>query len=70
MVYKRSYDGVLLGYLELADQQITIHTCHDGICGGHFNGTTIAKRILRMGYYWPTMEKDYQEYVKKCVKCQ
>lgn len=23
-----------------------------------------------MGNYWPTMERDCMEYVKKCVKCQ
>jgi len=25
---------------------------------------------MRMGYYWPTMEHDCIDYVKKCIKCQ
>lgn len=24
----------------------------------------------RQGYYWPTMEEDCYNHVKKCVKCQ
>lgn len=70
VVCKQSYDGVLLLCLELCDQQIAIQTFHDGIYGGHFNGTTIAKLIFIMGYYWPTMEKYYQEYIRKCIMCQ
>jgi len=65
--YKQSYDGVLLPYLELYDQAITMQTCHDVIFGRHFNGIVIAKDILRMGYYWSNMERYYQEHVKKCV---
>ena len=70
VVYKRSYDGILLLCLELVDQSIAIYTYNDGICGGHFNGTIISNCILQMGCYWLTMEKDYQYYVKKYVKYQ
>ena len=27
-------------------------------------------KILRQGYYWPTLSKDSISYVKKCDKCQ
>ena len=30
----------------------------------------MATRILRAGYFWPTMETDCQDYVKKCKPCQ
>jgi len=30
----------------------------------------MATRALRAGYYWPTMESDVAEYMKKCQKCQ
>lgn len=60
VIYKWSYDDILLIFLELFDQQIAIYTCYDDICGGHFNGKAIAKCILKMGYYLSTMEKDYQ----------
>lgn len=27
-------------------------------------------RVLRVGYYWPTLRADCPEYVKKCIQCQ
>lgn len=70
VLYKWSFDGIILYYLELYDQQIAISKCHDSIYDRHLNGTIIAKRILWMGYYWPTMEHDCNDYVKKYVKYQ
>jgi len=41
---------------------------HEGNCGLHSTGCNMATRALRAGYYWPTMESDSTEYVKKCQK--
>nr|KYP76142.1 Transposon Ty3-I Gag-Pol polyprotein [Cajanus cajan] len=30
----------------------------------------IQERLLRAGYYWPTLKTDCAEYVKKCKQCQ
>ena len=30
----------------------------------------MALKVLRQGYYWPTLSKDSISYVKKCDKCQ
>ena len=30
----------------------------------------LAKKILRIGYYWNTMETDCVDYVKSCHACQ
>lgn len=70
ILYKWYFDGFLLHFLELYDQQIAMLDCQDGIYGRHFNDISIVKHLLWMGYYWPTMECDCNEYVKKCVKCQ
>uniref|UniRef100_A0A2N9EG14 Integrase catalytic domain-containing protein n=1 Tax=Fagus sylvatica TaxID=28930 RepID=A0A2N9EG14_FAGSY len=34
------------------------------------NGRMLAKKIMRLGFYWITMEVDYIEHVKKCHQCQ
>ena len=31
---------------------------HNGTFGTHSSGHTMAKKILRAGYYWSTMEAD------------
>ena len=34
------------------------------------NGLTLARKILRAGYFWMTMENDCCKFVQKCHKCQ
>ncbi|GAU18799.1 hypothetical protein TSUD_80880 [Trifolium subterraneum] len=36
----------------------------------HLGGRSLARKALRAGYYWPTMQQDAKEHVKKCDKCQ
>ena len=30
----------------------------------------MVQKIIRMGYFWPTMQQDVAEFVKKCDSCQ
>ena len=39
---------------------------HDGPTGGHFSRDTTAHKILRAGYYCPTLFKDAHAHVRKC----
>ena len=34
---------------------------HEGICGSHIGGRSLATRTVRAGYYWPTNEGRLQE---------
>ena len=43
---------------------------HEGVCGNHSRARLLVHKIIRVGYYWPTMQKDAQSYVKACNKCQ
>ena len=43
---------------------------HEGICGNHSGVRSLVHKLIRAGYYWPTMLKDAQAYVKACDKCQ
>ncbi|XP_075092027.1 uncharacterized protein LOC142172143 [Nicotiana tabacum] len=42
---------------------------HSRMCGGHMNGYVLAKKILRAGYYWMTMENDCFSFVRRCHQC-
>ena len=65
-LYKRSYDGIHLRCLKKEKAKKVMEKVHQGICGPHMNGRMLAKKILRMGYYWNTMETDCVDYVKSC----
>ncbi|XP_026396226.1 uncharacterized protein LOC113290851 [Papaver somniferum] len=43
---------------------------HEGICGNHSGGRSLAHRILTQGYFWPYMQKDAKEYAQKYVPYQ
>lgn len=37
---------------------------HGGECGSHMNGVMLARKILKQGYYWSTMEEDCIGFVR------
>ena len=70
ILYKRSQDGTLLRCVETREAQRITRDVHEGICGTHANGHMMARKIMRSGFYWSTMETDCIAYVRKCLKCQ
>lgn len=43
---------------------------HEGYCGQHSSHKTLASKILRVGYYWPTIKIDTTDYVQRCLRWQ
>ncbi|GAA0146867.1 hypothetical protein LIER_06715 [Lithospermum erythrorhizon] len=43
---------------------------HEGWYGSHIGARSLAIKIIKAGYYWPTLVKDATAYVKKCDGCQ
>ena len=43
---------------------------HPGEAGGNFCGDTTTHKVLRAGYYWPTLFKYVHALCRKCVICQ
>jgi hypothetical protein len=39
---------------------------HEGVAGGHFVANITAKKILDVGYWWPTLFKDTHEFCRSC----
>ena len=58
VLFQRNCDKVLLRCLEKDDAKHILTELHDGPAGGHFSGETTAHKVLREGYYWPTLFKD------------
>ncbi|XP_061358153.1 uncharacterized protein LOC133302401 [Gastrolobium bilobum] len=69
-LYKRGLSTPFLKCLNPGDVQYVLEEIHEGINGHHMGGHSLAKKALRAGFYWPTMERDAHEHVKKCEKCQ
>ncbi|XP_025637138.1 uncharacterized protein [Arachis hypogaea] len=69
-LYKRGLHQPLLKCLRPDQTDYVLREVHEGCCGHHIGGRSLARKIIRAGYYWPTMMSDAQEFVKKCKKCQ
>lgn len=41
---------------------------HQGVYGSIIDGWTLARKLLKAGYYWPTLMKDSITFVRKCNK--
>ncbi|KAK5771749.1 hypothetical protein PVK06_047991 [Gossypium arboreum] len=70
ILYKRRKDQVLLRCVDAIEAKKILEEVHEGICGTHANGFTMARQIMRFDYYWSTMEGDCINYAKRCHKCQ
>ena len=57
VLFRQNYDQVLLRCLEKDDAEHILTKLHDGPIGGHFNEETTTHKVLRVGYYWPTLFK-------------
>ncbi|KAJ9542724.1 hypothetical protein OSB04_029230, partial [Centaurea solstitialis] len=70
-LYRRSTTGLILRCV-VNKQQIDqiLQEMHDGECGNHSGGRSLANRISRQGYYWPTLREDSIRYVQRCDACQ
>ncbi|GKC69670.1 reverse transcriptase domain-containing protein [Tanacetum coccineum] len=44
--------------------------CHSGPTGGHHSALVMAKKVYESGFYWPSVFKYANEYVRRCDACQ
>jgi hypothetical protein len=51
------------------DVKQAIQEFHKGDCGGHHYWKTTTHKILRAGYYWPTIFADVYKEVSNCHEC-
>ena len=69
-LYKRGISTPLLRCLNDEEAKRVLSEIHDGVCGNHSGGQSLAHKALLQGFYWPTMKRDAAEYARKCDKCQ
>ena len=69
-LYKRGFNQPLLKCVDGKECEYILSEVHEGICGNHSGGGSLAMKILRQGFYWPTMKGDAFKFAKACDKCQ
>ncbi|XP_068486998.1 uncharacterized protein [Phaseolus vulgaris] len=53
------------------DQCVCIMTeLYEGICDSHIAGRALSLKVIRVGYYLPTMKEYCPKYAQRCEQCQ
>ncbi|XP_052114510.1 uncharacterized protein LOC107481528 [Arachis duranensis] len=69
-LYRREFSHPLLKCLGRNEANEVMNEIHEGVCGNHIGGRALAAKIIRIGYYWPTIKRDCITKVKTCDNCQ
>ncbi|XP_015937141.1 uncharacterized protein LOC107462965 [Arachis duranensis] len=69
-LFRKGLSQPLLKCLHPDQTDYVLKEVHEGCCGHHIGGKALARKLIRAGYYWPSMMADSKEFVKKCIKCQ
>ncbi|XP_010496006.1 PREDICTED: uncharacterized protein LOC104773139 [Camelina sativa] len=70
ILLRRSVAGPYLTCVAGKESAMLMRAVHDGPNGNHSGGRTLAFKIKRQGYFWPTMVTDCENYSRACEKCQ
>lgn len=69
-LFKRGLNIPMITSLGPTKAQEALVETHEGICWKHLGTKSLSRKILRAGFFWPTMKRDAKEYLFKCHKCQ
>ncbi|XP_050250883.1 uncharacterized protein LOC126697815 [Quercus robur] len=70
VLYRRGFSQPYLRCLALEEANYVLREVHEGACGNHSGARSLIQKVVRAGYYWPTVQVDAKAYVKACDKCQ
>lgn len=55
ILYRQGFTLPLLQYLDDEEANYVLREIHEEICGNHSGARTLAFKVLRQRYLWPTM---------------
>ena len=69
VLYKRDFSHPYLRCLVPEEAEYVMREVHEEIYGNHSGARSLVHKLIKARYYWPTIQKDAQAYVKTCDKC-
>ncbi|XP_016185798.1 uncharacterized protein LOC107627482 [Arachis ipaensis] len=62
-LFKKGLSQPLLKCLHPDQTDYVLREVHKGCCGHHIGGKALARKLIRAGYYWPTIMNDSKEFM-------
>nr|GEU43441.1 reverse transcriptase domain-containing protein [Tanacetum cinerariifolium] len=69
-LFKISADQVIRRSVHSQEAIDILKACHNGPIEGHNGPNYTAKKVFDSRFYWPTIYRDAQDFVKSCDACQ
>ena len=66
VIYKRGLSQRYLRCLALNESNYVLREVHEGAYGNHSGARALVHKVVRAGYYWPTIQAEAKAYVKVC----
>ncbi len=62
IMYRVGQDNRIRRCLIISKSQIVLKELHEGVARGDFVANITLKKIMEVGYWWPTLFKDTHEF--------
>ena len=69
VLYKRGFSYPYLRCLGPKEANYVMREVHEEIYENHSGSRSLVHKLVRAKYFWPTMQKDAEAYVKTYKKC-
>ncbi|GAU33948.1 hypothetical protein TSUD_148680 [Trifolium subterraneum] len=69
-LYKRGFSSPMLLCVAETESRRILNEIHNGSCGSHIGGRSLAGKVTRVGFFWPTLLSDANRHVRRCDQCQ
>ncbi|GJS74764.1 reverse transcriptase domain-containing protein [Tanacetum coccineum] len=65
-LYKKSFIGPWLWCVGPLQANYVLREIHEGSCSMHSGPRSVVAKVIRTGYYWPTMHMDARNLIREC----
>ena len=69
ILYKKGFSMPYLKCVDEEEDKYILEEIYERVCGDHTGPRSLVSKVVRIGYFWPIMQVDTRELVKKCDKC-
>lgn len=70
VLYKKSFSRPFLKCFRPDEGEYVLKEIHEDIYENHFGARSLARKVIRQGYFWPNLERDAAAYIWKYNKYQ
>jgi len=70
VLFRYGFTHPILTYVSGNECTRIMSELHEGICGSHVGGRSLASKVIRAGFYWPSVREDCVRNAQRCKLCQ